>query len=117
MKYLYILILALFLSACFGAKTTSNLSQTDVDRMQDKYPGYTLEQLQKGHTLYTEHCGNCHGLKDPKSEPLEEWEEIVPEMAEKIEKKKGYTLSQDQQDLILKYVITMATAEEEQSEE
>ncbi len=94
-----------FLAAC-GTKLIEP-SDADVNRVKAKYPDYTVEQLQKGKTLYVQHCGNCHGLYKPSSQSEAEWNKIVPWMSNKVNKQQANTLSVEDQDLILKYVITM----------
>lgn len=84
-------------------------SQADVDRVQTKYPNYSLTQLNRGKQLYENNCGACHGLKDPASRSEEKWKKIVPEMVGKVNKKTAVLNQQDQDD-ILKYVITMSSA-------
>jgi mono/diheme cytochrome c family protein len=97
----------LFLAGCSVQLMTP--TQSDVDRVKTKYPDYTLTELNEGKALYEQNCGNCHGLKKPSSEPEEEWKEIVPEMVEKA-KRKGAKIDARQQELILKYAITMSNA-------
>jgi mono/diheme cytochrome c family protein len=104
-----ILILAtiLFLASCSVQLMTP--MQSDVDRVKTKFPDYTLAELNEGKALYEQNCGNCHGLKRPSSEPEAEWKEIVPEMVQKANRK-GSKIDTRQQELILKYVITMSNA-------
>lgn len=97
---------ALFLSAC-SAKLIIP-SQSDVDRVATKYPGYSLNQLNEGKTLYMTYCKGCHGLKNPASKTEEQWNKIVPVMVKKVNRKKE-VLTSEQQESILKYVITMSS--------
>lgn len=97
---------ALFLTACVSAKLAGP-AQSDVERVKDKFPGYTLAQLKEGQNLYENNCNLCHGLKDPKAHSEVEWQEIVPRMAMKVNKKDGHHLSESDQTLILRYVVTM----------
>lgn len=82
-------------------------TQSDADRMQTKYPDYTLDQLNQGKAMYEQHCAECHKLKNPTKFTEAEWQKIVPIMAKKVNKKHPNTLDTQSQDLILKYVITM----------
>lgn len=107
MKKVVYIFMAAFLAAC-----SANLvapSQTDVDRVQTKYPNYTLAELNEGKSLYEQNCGNCHGLRKPTSHSEAQWQKIVPSMAKKVNRK-STVLSASDQDKILKYVITMSTA-------
>jgi mono/diheme cytochrome c family protein len=99
----------LFLASCATTVQLLSPGQADVDRVKAKYPDYTLAQLNQGKALYEQNCGNCHKLKNPSSEPEEEWNKIVPEMTKKANKK-GANINAQQQDLILKYVVTMGSA-------
>lgn len=107
------LTLALYLIGCGASKksvSTPIATQADVDRVQTKFPGYSLVELNEGRTLFEKHCGNCHGLKRPDSQSEENWQKIVPRMAKKVNKKEGNVLDSRGEDLILKYVITMGPA-------
>lgn len=82
-------------------------TQPDVDRMQAKYPGYTLEELNQGKAMFERHCSECHRLKKPTKFSEAKWQKIVPIMVKKVNKKHPNTLDEKSQDLILKYAITM----------
>lgn len=82
-------------------------SQADVDRVKDKFPGYTLSQLNEGKVLYENNCALCHDLVEPIHESEEGWRRIVPEMVVKANKKNGNTLDPSGEEKILRYVITM----------
>lgn len=95
------------LVACSTMKT-AELSQQDVDKVRPLYPNYTLAQLNEGKTLYSEKCTLCHALKDPNSESSKKWPVIVSEMTN-MANEKTLTISPKQEDLILKYLVTMTT--------
>lgn len=97
----------LLLTACSAKLVTP--TQEDVNRVETKFPGYTLSELNEGKALYTNYCGNCHGLKKPSSESEKEWNHIVPEMVGMINKDQ-LILNAEEQEKILKYVVTMSTA-------
>lgn len=99
---------SLLLTACISAKLLTP-SQSDVDRVASKYPGYTLTELAHGKSLYEQNCGTCHGLKNPASRSEEKWKKVVPEMVTKVNRKKS-VLSEKDQEEILKYVVTMGSA-------
>jgi hypothetical protein len=105
-KKTVVVLLVLGLAACVSSRAIMAPTQTDVDRMQSKFPGYTLTDLANGKTLYEENCGNCHGLKKFNSETEEDWKKIVPNMVRKANKK-GSSIDQKGEDDILRYVITM----------
>jgi len=99
----FYLSLALVFTACGTVLLIPD--QTDVVRVSDKFPGYTLADLSEGKTLYEENCKKCHGLKDPKKFSEEQWNKIVPPMAKKAK------IDAQQEESIRKYVITMSGAD------
>ena len=96
----------LFLFSCFSARLATPL-QSDVDRVADKFPAYTLSQLNQGKALYEGNCGKCHPLKNPGKYSEQHLKAVVPKMVEKVNNK-GKVLDEEKASLILKYVITMS---------
>lgn len=105
MKKLLAPLTLILLAAC----ATSFIEPTEADsiRGKTKYPDYTLAQLKTGKTLYMQHCGGCHGLYKPSSQTEAEWTKIVPWMSGKVNKHQPNTLNTNDQELILKYLVTM----------
>lgn len=105
------------LVACGTAKNSGSPkvealpTQGDVDRVQSKFPGYTLDELYQGKQLFESNCNLCHKLKKPASEPESEWREIVPRMVKKVNNKEGHHIDEAGQEKILRYVITMGSVE------
>ncbi len=93
------------------AKVEALPTQADVDRVQTKFPGYTLDELYQGKQLFEANCNLCHKLKKPASEPESEWREIVPRMVKKVNNKEGHHIDEAGQEKILRYVITMGSVE------
>ncbi len=61
--------------------------------------------------LFEQKCTQCHKLKDPAKRTPDDWAKIVPEMAHKADNKQGVSkISSNDQQLILKYLITMSGA-------
>lgn len=85
--------------------------QTDADRVQGKFPGLTLEQLNQGKVLYEANCASCHHLENPSSEPEEEWRSIVPRMVLKANKRSINPITPESEELILRYLIAMGPAQ------
>lgn len=81
-------------------------TQLDVDRVQEKFPDYTLANLNLGMNLYQSKCSTCHSAKSPRSLDEAGWKDIVPKMVEKANKKQP-RISPEEHELILKYLITM----------
>jgi cytochrome c5 len=91
------------------AKVEALPSQGDVDRVQTKFPGYTLDELYQGKKLFEANCNLCHKLKKPTSEPEDEWRTIVPRMVKKVNGKEGHSIDATGEEKILRYVITMGS--------
>lgn len=98
----FIAITLVTLSAC-TAKLLEPV-QADADRVNDRYPGYTLIDLQAGKSNYEKNCARCHKLKTPESLSEEEWNQVVPVMAKKAK------IDAQTEDSILKYLLTMKDA-------
>ena len=103
-----IVCLIVFLSACLPVKLIPP-TQFDADRMQEKFPGYTLSELNRGKGLFEQNCTKCHGLKNPASKSEEQWNKIVPKMVNRLNKKEKMLLPSDQQEAILRFLITMGS--------
>jgi cytochrome c5 len=107
----FIIISAVFvILGCVAARQQSVPSQSDVDRVASKFPGYSLDELNKGKSLFEKYCGLCHGLKAPASQTEAEWNKIVPQMSGKVNKKENNVLDAKAQEAILRYVITMGSS-------
>ena len=79
-------------------------NQSDADRAAKQFPGITLADITKGKTLHEQHCGKCHGLKNPSSRNEGAWKKILPEMANKAK------IDAETQEAILKYILSMHNA-------
>jgi cytochrome c5 len=91
----------LFATACTASKLIAP-TQSDADRGSQKFQGYTLSDLNQGKAIYESHCNKCHPYKVPQSRNEAKWDTIIPEMAKKSK------LSSTEEDLVLKYVVTMS---------
>jgi cytochrome c5 len=110
MKKSLIILFLTVLTACGTVKLAAP-QQSDVNRVSAKYPGYNLAELNDGKTLFQQTCDRCHRLKNPTSRDENKWSEIVPKMIGKLNKKEGKTvIDPQQQESILKYLITMSSA-------
>ena len=108
MKYVYLLLPLIFLSACAVRLVTP--TQVDAQRGQAKFSGLTLEELHEGKKIYELNCQTCHGLKKPTARTEAEWKEIVPKMVQKTNKKAGkMAITEGQEQVLLKYLITMGS--------
>lgn len=103
-KILFFSALSIIVSC--SVKKVSGPMQSDIDRVANVFPGYTLASLNEGMKLYEMNCNSCHSLKSPVSESAKGWKNIVPEMVEKANRE-GKNINPDQETLILRYLLTM----------
>lgn len=109
MKRLIILTsFSLFIVSCAGLQLATP-TQADVDRMEETYPELTVAELIEGKGLYEDKCSRCHGLKDPVAFSNEEWNRIVPNMANKA-RGRQISLTSEQEQSILRYLETMSSS-------
>lgn len=105
-----ILSLCVFVLFSCSAKLLAP-TQADAERGMTKYEGLTLASLNEGKALFEQNCSKCHGLKSPTSRNEEKWNKIVPIMVKKVNKKAGKEeIDAAEEQLILKYLVTMSTA-------
>ncbi len=109
MKKILAIAITIILAGCTSTALLTP-TQADVDRVQTKFNDYSLTALTNGKMLYEQHCGKCHGLKNPASRTEAEWELIVPRMVKKANKKGNIEIDAATQESILRYVITMSEA-------
>jgi hypothetical protein len=99
---------ALIIAGCATA-TLLTPSQSDVNRVQEKFPGYTLDDLHRGKALFENNCQSCHALKNPASKTEAAWNRIVPVMVAKVNRD-ATVLDKGAEEDIRRYVITMGSA-------
>lgn len=108
LKVFMFLVILTIAGGCYSVKLITP-TENDVARVKDKYPDYTITDLNRGKTLFENNCGKCHPYKNPASKTEEEWIAIIPKMSAKANKKSLVIDDLAQQD-ILRYVITMRGA-------
>jgi cytochrome c len=109
MKKISVVSIMVILCSCSAKFITP--TQSDVDRVANTYSGYTLAELNQGKSIYEQNCNKCHGLKKLSSQSEKDWNEVVPEMVAKANKKAGsIIIDAKAQEQLLKYVLTMRTA-------
>jgi hypothetical protein len=70
--------------------------------IQTKYPDVTLATLQQGHQIYTVgKCINCHGSKNIYKRGVDQWKDIIDDMAERAK------ISDTEKDAVYKYVLAI----------
>lgn len=104
-KFLTVLTGVVLAIAC-SPKVVVGPTQTHVDRVAAKFPGYTLAQLQQDQVLYEEKCGSCHAFKSPSLHNETEWKQVVPRMAE-MANRNTVRIDTTAQASVLRYLITM----------
>jgi hypothetical protein len=75
--------------------------QKDIARADEKFPGTTLEDLQKGKKIFESNCNKCHSLKMPFRVTEERIYKVLPVMAKRAK------LDAKEEDLVLRYLITI----------
>lgn len=85
-------------------------AQADVDRMKNKYPDLSLDELKQGKQNFERYCGNCHKHKNPNSRSEKQWSKIVPQMCQKVNKRNNNVLDEKAQQGILRYVLSVRGA-------
>lgn len=113
-KYYFPIVLfaaTLFTVACGSKKNlpATTATETNLEAVSAKYPGYTQAQFQEGKSLYLANCGSCHGLKNPTSYSEDQWNKIVPKMVTYVNGNKANKLDLNAEVSILKYLVTMTT--------
>jgi hypothetical protein len=88
-----------FLYQCKPAKVLMSPTQTDLSVAQKLFPDISLNDLTKGHELYTTKCTKCHGAKNPANFTAEEWPKILSKMAPKAK------LSDEEKTLVNQYFL------------
>lgn len=79
-------ILILLISFVFmGCAAVYNLKPTEsnIEVMQQKVPGISLEEAQQGFKLYKFNCSGCHYLHKPDAYTISGWEKVLPEMLQR----------------------------------
>lgn len=51
--------------------------------MAEVKKNYTEAQMEEGKTIFMGSCDKCHGLKEPETHTVAQWERILPRMSKK----------------------------------
>jgi len=109
MKKTILSISILILVACSAKMMT--FSHSDIARGSKLFPGLNAAELAEGKSIAEEHCIKCHELKQPIDADESGWRNILPNMCGKVNRKEGRVIiGQKEQDLMLKYYLTMCSA-------
>ena len=96
------LLLVLVLAGC-AHSTAPVATEADAARVQARWPGITVDQLNHGRKIYVGHCGSCHLPPAPSSEDAAAWPGHVREMSERA------GLSADEESEVIRYLQALAT--------
>lgn len=83
MKKTLTIWICILLAGCATVSTTLRPKDTDLERMQQKVPGISLEEAEKGFKLYKYNCAGCHYLQKPGDYTISRWEKILPVMLDR----------------------------------
>lgn len=78
----WLAVLALVPVACVGLRTPLPSLTADVVE-RGRSLGFEPAELARGRELYAARCARCHILPAPDSEPLADWNDILPRMMRK----------------------------------
>ena len=102
MKKVYIAIsVPVLITACYS-KTFAPTNE-QIDAMQQKVPGITLENAKAGYKLYSEKCAGCHQLYHPDKNTIAQWNTILLKMFPKAK-----VSNEEQQKLIRDYLHALS---------
>jgi len=99
-------IASLAAGLCVTAACAAALRQAtpaDAVRLAPRWPGTTLEDLQRGRSLYVRRCSGCHTLILPGAHPVEEWPGLVDGMADKARLRPG------ERDDVVRFLVAVAS--------
>jgi cytochrome c5 len=92
---------ALGASAACAAALRHPLPEDSV-RVAARWPGTTLEDLERGRRLYVRRCSGCHNLFLPRAFPPERWPAQVDDMAQKAR------LGASERDDVVRFLVALA---------
>lgn len=93
----------LIYTSCGPSKMTTS-SEEIAPEIPANYASVSDEDLAEGKTLYSTHCSTCHALKKETNYTIEQWEQIVPKMVIKANKKNPDSVDSTMEQKILNYV-------------
>jgi len=88
-------------AAC--AASLRHPSPQDAVLLAPRWPGTTLEDLERGRRLYVRRCSGCHNLFLPGTHPPEDWPRLVDDMAAKARLRAG------ERDDVVRFLVAVAS--------
>ena len=101
-RRLAIVVLAGGLAAACAA-ALRHATPADVTLIAPKWPGTTVEDLERGRRLYVRRCSGCHTLILPAAHAPDEWPALVDAMAEKARLKPG------ERDDVVRFLVAVSS--------
>lgn len=95
-KHFWASIAGMAFAAC--TSVVVHPSARDASWASEKWPGTTVDDLERGRSVFVARCAGCHDLPSPAAKPADEWATVVGEMAA------GAHLTAPEQDLVLRYL-------------
>lgn len=96
-------LVAAVLTAGGCAAALRQATPDDAVRLAPRWPGTTLEDLQRGRGLYVRRCSGCHNVYLPRAFPPEKWPGLVDEMAVKAR------LGPGERDDVVRFLVAVAS--------
>ena len=91
-------MVAVLVVAC-GASVAPRPNAADVARISERWPNASLDELERGRSLYLSRCTSCHAPVDPASIPAELWPDQVEEMKQRSQ-------LGEESELVVKYLVS-----------
>lgn len=109
---LIILSLTATVVACssmkYAAYNNVVFDNSDIERMQAKFPSISIENLKEGKSLFENNCNLCHDLNYGYKQNEQTLNKYVPGMSKKVNKKRqAETITDEGKQLILQYLVTL----------
>lgn len=94
----------------YSYASTMVFTDDEIKFTQTNRQEINTDDLKTGMSLYQKKCGKCHYLYKPEKYSSDKWNQILPKMAKKS------NLSETEEKLILKYVLTKSKKTEPDKE-
>jgi hypothetical protein len=94
---------------CVGTGCAPTLRQpvlADASWAAERWPGTTLEDLQRGRSDYVQRCSGCHTLPNPEATSPTRWSEVFDTMANEAK------LSGDSRERVRRFIVTLSSRAE-----
>lgn len=96
-------LVAAALTAGGCAAALRQATPEDAVRLAPQWPGTTLEDVQRGRSLYVRRCSGCHNVYLPRAFPPSRWPGLVDEMAVKAR------LGPGERDDVVRFLVAVAS--------